>query len=387
MIIHIDLDAFFVSAERIEQPQYNHLPLLIINREHDITPDQSTTKGVVITASYEARRFGIQSTMNLQQARLRCPHAIILPARIDVYRKISLRVKHFLESHIPILEQVSIDEFYGDVSGWVNECDLESYLETLKEHLKSTLGLPVSIGAGPTRTFAKLATNLAKPFGIRIYHPQYMEDFLNKLSIKRIPGIGRKMQKQLHSYGIYSVAHVKEMQELMLSLGHNGKSIYERILGINDHYINPSKKRKQIGIGRTFSPFYERDKRNRKLYTLIRHLTYTITTEGINPTTYHFQIKYDDGSKREKSVSLKRPFSETLLKEIAFETILFLDALQTSLKITFLGISVSGFLTQKTTFSLLDHQKDLKNHQLLAANHYIRQRFGVDAIRWGGEYL
>lgn len=423
MLLHIDLDCFFASAERTVDPSLKGKPLAIGNRgdvsifshtkkstvpfsdnqgafsgasyydkfggkerdswqQHFV--EKGRIRGMIVTASYEARAVGVKSVMTLGEALKICPALIIRPARMSLYYELSSKLFRYLQTQIPVLEQASIDEFYGDLSGWIKEEQVPGFIHRLKMEVMEKFDLPLSIGASYTRSFAKIATSSAKPFGTRVLREGEVEPFLDRMKIEEFPGIGRRMSRKLHSYGIKEISQLKEMKELLFGLGRPGKDIYNLVCGINDTVIHPHRERKSIGIGRTFDPITNREEFRRRCVILAKHLSYTVARLEARPTTFYFVIRYDSGAKSKISLSEKRLFSEKFFKELALKHLTELDIYRTD-AITYIGMSASNFATHKTVFSLLDFETDQKFEKLLNASTKIREKYGIDALSWGSE--
>jgi DNA polymerase-4 len=421
MLIHIDLDCYFASAERTIDPSLKGKPLAIGNRgdvaifshtkkqtfcfkdnpgafsgasyydkfgagdnwqQHFV--EKGRIRGMIVTASYEARALGVKSVMSLGEALRICPALIIRPSRMRLYYDLSNRLFRFLQSRIPVLEQASIDEFYGDVTGWIKDEAIGEFIGQLKSEVMARFDLPVSIGASHTRTFAKVATSSAKPFGTRVLYPHQVAPFLDGMKIREFPGIGRRMADKLHRYGIKTIGQLKEMPDLLPGLGRPGKDIHRLIYGEEDGRITPFRERKSIGIGRTFDAVSCRSEFARRAMILARHLSYTIARLGVRPITYHFSIRYESGARSAASFSYKRLFNEKFFKDMALLRLRELDIYATD-AITYIGMSASNFATHKTVFSLLEFDNDRRFERLLGASTKIRDKYGIDALAWAGE--
>ena len=214
MKIHIDIDCFFVSAARIIEPRLEGKAVAIGGRsdtkifnkepknqtvnfdnsgsfvptfykayeksDDDLAAfkdDDGRIRGILTTSSYEARAFGIKTAMNIKDALGLCPELIIKAPNMSLYQKLSHQLHEFLQTKIPLLEQASIDEFYGDLTGWIDDEDLYKFINNLKEEIYKEIKLPVSIGAAKTRYIAKLATTHAKPFGCKLILPYEIDKF------------------------------------------------------------------------------------------------------------------------------------------------------------------------------------------------------------------
>jgi len=250
VIFHIDMDSFYASIEIRENGKYNDVPLVI-----GIGPNIKKNKGVVSTASYKAREYGIHSGMALKVAIRKCKELVILPARISYYKKVSNNIMRILKQFSDKFEQVSIDEAYLDVSNkskqYSNILDLAN---EIKEKIYLKEKLTCSIGVGPNKTIAKIASGFQKPSGITIITPEKIKDFLYPLSVKKIPGVGIKIQKKLELQGIRTIGDVarNKKSKLIQLLGKVGGKIYDIATGQESLEVKPRGEVKSIGIIRSF---------------------------------------------------------------------------------------------------------------------------------------
>ncbi|MEP2770640.1 MAG: DNA polymerase IV [Fulvivirga sp.] len=244
-ILHLDLDTFFVSCERLLDSRLNDKPILI---------GGVTDRGVVASCSYEARRFGIHSAMPMKMARELCPEAIVIKGNSSTYTKKSEEVTDIIRESVPIYEKTSIDEFYADLSGvdrFFNSLKMAS--EVRKKIIKET-GLPISFGLSENKTVSKVATGEAKPNNQLQVDFGAEKPFLAPLSVRKIPMIGEKTYQTLSGLGIRKVKTIQEMPvELMQRVfGKNGIKIWKKANGIDKSPVIPYSERKSISTERTF---------------------------------------------------------------------------------------------------------------------------------------
>lgn len=420
MKIHIDLDCFFVSAERTVDPSligqtvaiggrgdpyifshgHSNQELLIDNggafvgsffhryqgddRNQFIDPD-GRVRGIVTTASYEARAHGVKTGMTIREALLRSPHLIIKAPNMGLYHRLSHELSLFLQERIPMIEQASIDEFYGDLDGWVEDADVPEFIDMLRHAIKRHLNLPVSIGAAHSKYIAKLATDTAKPFGCRTLLPHEIAPFLHSLPVAKFPGIGRSIQRRCAEYRIGTLGELLRAKSLVCSWGAYATALYERVSGhdLGELVLNPP--RKSIGISRTFDPIDNRDEARRRIAILSRHLAYAIKRIGVYPTTYTLSIHYLHHPRTHHSLTESRLFNERRFRQLAFELFALAD-IHPHDRINHLGLSASQFSAQShRTFSLLDYENDRSHHFFDDATRKIRDKYGLDSLRWGNE--
>ena len=423
MFLHIDIDSFFVSAERSRDPGLRGVPVAVGGRsnleifarkrtgirlmddnrgafvapvfysdrrksfaEHfiDRIDGREKIRGIVTTSSYEARDRGVRTGMPLAQALRLCPELIVLPNDMLFYHRLSHGLSGFLAREIPRVEQFSIDEFFGDLSGWVPQGEAEAFARELQRRIFREFHLPVSIGIARSKWIAKLATEYAKPYGIR--RVEDVEAFIREIPVGAFPGIGRGYRRRLEARGIRTLGELAAHRLLLESWGVPGRRLYRRILGIDGEGISPRASRQSVGISRTFDPITDGEEIRRRVMILARHIAYITLKIGANPTRYFLKINYREGMRAKESVRVERLFSERLLKEKLSE--LFARIHRPGMGAVKLSLSVSDFThLHPRTLSLLELERDLRDRRIGEQLQKIRERFGLDAIRTGDELL
>ncbi len=423
MKIHIDLDCFFVSAERIVDPTLKGKPVGVggrsdqhifskqntqqtmslanngafvmsffqdtpSSRQNDldrfVDPD-GRVRGILTTSSYEARAFGIKTGTTINEALKRCPHIIIKKPNMKLYQRLSHELHEFLRLRIPLLEQGSIDEFYGDLGGWVEDEDVPSFIAALRDEVYAKLKLPISIGAAPSKYTAKLATNHAKPFGIKTVFKEEVDAFIHDIPLTDFPGIGRKTAKKLHGYGLQTLGDIQNAKELFLHQSKSTWELYLRVCGIDTTPIEQEHIRKSIGISRTFDPIRDREEALRRLVILSRHLSFAIMRMEVIPTTFHLSISYELNHRGKANISQNRLFSEKFFKDLCIRLFKEADS-SAALRIIRISISASQFtLHSHRALSLIDYEEDKKQYTLTQKTKKLREKYGLDALRWGSE--
>ncbi len=422
MKIHIDIDCFFVSAARIIDPTLNHKPVAIggrsdtkifnkdaknqtVNFENSgsfvptfykayetkdddlssFTDENGKVRGILTTSSYEARAFGIKTTMSIREALQLCPHLIIKAPNMSLYQELSHKLHEFLSKRIPLVEQASIDEFYGDLTGWVDEADIPAFIDNLRHEILREIKLPVSIGGAPTRYIAKLATTYAKPFGCKTIDKYNFDTFVNPIKVENFAGIGKSMKWRLHSTQIYTLGELRNRRGTVESWGPYAKDLYKRVNGEIDAPINTTHKRKSIGISRTFDPLFDRVELKRRIHVLARHLSYAILKLNVTPTVFHLNISYEMNQNSHKNISLAELFTEKKFDTLCLQ--LFYDAdTQRRLQVIRLSITCSSFTRDsKKELSLIGFQEEQKMRKLTEETQVLREKYGIDTLKWGSE--
>lgn len=246
MILHLDMDAFFASVEQLENPELRSKPVVVGGER----------RGVVATASYEARAFGIHSAMPVAQARKLCPHAVFLKTNGRRYSEISSLIMRSLYVFSPVVQAASIDEAYLDING---ACRIfggaRAVAIAVKECIANvTGGLTCSVGVAPVKFLAKICSDLNKPDGIYILEEPDMDNFLLALPVTKIPGVGRHMAASLSKFGVSSVAHIRNLSRDFLAntYGKWGIRLYERAFGIDPRYVHENLPPKSESAECTF---------------------------------------------------------------------------------------------------------------------------------------
>ena len=423
MKIHIDLDCFFVSAERTIDPSLRGVPVGIGGRgdtkifsheksrqflnlknsgsfvpayffEHQSTKENDLQKfidpdgrirGMLTTSSYEARDYGIKTGCTINEALRLCPHIVIKQPNMKLYQELSYKLKSFLQERIPVMEQGSIDEFYGDLDGWVDDEDVPGFIEALKLEALEVLELPLSIGAAYSKFTAKMATNDAKPFGTKVVYPHEVDTFISQKPLKDFPGIGRRTETALLSRGLKTLGDIQSHPDIFLHTTKSQKDLYERVCGIDRTPLQQERERKSIGISRTFDPQIDRKELRRRVIILSRHLSHALIRMKKHPTHYTFSIHYELKQKSNAAITINRLFSEGFLRTTLLELFEKADV-HNNLKAIRIGLSCSAF-TQSNhhTFSLLEYEEDTKQHQLTQRLSKLREKYGLDTLQWGSE--
>lgn len=245
-IVHMDLDTFFVSCERLLDSRLNHKPILI---------GGTSDRGVVASCSYEARKFGIHSAMPMRMAKQRCPEAIVIKGNSSTYTKYSRLVTEIINEASPLYEKSSIDEFYIDFTGMDRFHGVLKYSSELRQRILRETGLPISFGLSENKTVSKIATGEAKPDNQMQISYGNEKNFLSPLSVRKIPMVGLKTYQSLCSLGIKTIQPLQEMPLDMMEriMGKNGIAIWKKANGIDLTPVIQYNERKSISTERTFN--------------------------------------------------------------------------------------------------------------------------------------
>lgn len=298
-IIHIDMDAFYASVEQRDNPDL---------QDKAIAVGGSEKRGVVTTCSYEARKFGVRSAMPGLTAKKKCPHIIFVKPRFDIYREVSKHVMNILYDYSDLVEPMSLDEAYLDVT--VNKKGITSATKTaeeIKARIKSELKLTASAGVSVNKFLAKVASDMDKPNGLYIIPPGKTEKFIDKLIIEKVPGIGKVTSRKMHELGIKTCSDLKKYSKMDLNrlFGKTGKYYYDIVHGEYDNPVKPHRIRKSVSSERTFPvDITATDEMLKKLETITGYVVKYIDSRKIMGKTITLKIKYNDFMNRTRSRSL-----------------------------------------------------------------------------------
>ena len=380
-IIHLDLDAFFASVEQRDNPAYRGKPLITGGISGG---GGNLNRGVVHAASYEARKYGVHAGMSIWEARQKCPQGIFIPSQMNKYLEASKKFFQICSTYTPLIESLSIDELFLDVSG----CEslfgsIEVIGRKIKERVYGELGLKVSVGIAENKFLAKIATNLGKPDGFYIIYFKDIQKILYPLPISALWGIGRKTEELLKKSGIYQVEQLAKMPDSILDnlLGKNGKKIKLLAQGIDESPVTPPSEAKSIGKETTFgSNITEKAVLVKELLKISQIVGYTARKEGYKGRTITLKIRFQDFITFSKSKTLEYP---THLDDIIFKTIVeLLDKVRYKKGgVRLLGIKLSN-LTSGNEIKQLKFLKDKEDklEQLTQSLDEIKEKFGTKAV-------
>jgi DNA polymerase-4 len=340
-IIHIDMDAFYASVEQRDNPELRGKPVVVGG-----DPEK---RGVVSTASYEARAFGIHSAMPTSTAKRRCPHAIFVRTRMDVYVQVSREIMEILRSYAELVQPVSIDEAYLDVTENKKGIAYASQIaREIREEIRQRTELTASAGVGPNKFIAKIASDMDKPDGLTVIRPEDVEALLEDLPVRKVPGIGKVTNEKMEALGIHTVGGLrrKSEEELVAAFGKAGTWYYSLSRGQDDRAVGTSGVRKSISAERTFAEdVSELSTMRDALRTIARQLEGRMAKTGAKGKTITLKITYADFKKNTRSET-QGAFveDEKTLYETAARLLGERDALDSPVRL--LGIGVSNLDNQ-----------------------------------------
>jgi len=378
-ILHVDMDAFFVSVELLERPELRGKPVVVGGR-----PDE---RGVVSAASYEARKYGIHSAMPLRTAGKLCPHAIFLDGHHAKYGEWSDRVATILGKFSPIVEMVSIDEAYLDLAGTerLHGPPVAAADKLLRTITKST-GLPCSAGLASTRLVAKVASDQAKPRGLLWVASGQEARFLAQLPVRKIPGIGEVTERALRALGIEFVHQLADSSQEKLEkiFGQWGTALYRKARGGDSYEFVLDAEPKSISHNHTFG---EDTTDVVALESMLSHLSQKackrLREAGLSSRTLTLTIRYAGFDTYTRSKTLPEPIQFDADAFRAFLS-LFREHRNTQRKVRLLGVAFSGLTHGNEQLDLLDPSRHAKLDKLSRAADSLRDRFGFSKVQFGG---
>jgi DNA polymerase-4 len=381
LILHVDMDAFYASVEQLDNPELRGKPVIV---------GGTSGRGVVSAASYEARKYGVRSAMPTFQAKKRCPNGIFVPVRMDRYIQMSGQVMAVLDRYSPLIEQVSVDEAYMDISGLERlHGSAEEIAGKIKAEIKKKTSLTCSIGIAPTKLFAKIASEMNKPDGLTIIRPDQVDEVIRSLPIDKVPGVGEKAREKLSRLGVATLGDLRKYSEQRLvdAIGQFGLMLKEFSLGIDPSPVVVYSEAKSISNEETL----EKDTDDpevlkREILAQAESVGRRLREKGVKGSTITLKLKRSDFSQNTKSITLKDPTNST--ETIYKWSLRLLDQVDMHEKFRLVGVGVSNFSSssggpvQMSLFRQADQKKKSWENAEKAMD-LIQRRFGRNAIKRG----
>lgn len=331
------MDAFFASVEQRDNPDLQGKPVAV--------GGSISGRGVVAAASYEARAFGVRSAMPAAQAARLCPELLFVQSRISVYRRISRVIMGIFRSYTDLVEPLSLDEAFLDVT--VNKKGIR-YASTVAKEIRETIkeytGLTASAGVAPNKFLAKIASDMNKPDGLMVIQPNEVETFLQKLPVRKIPGVGKVTEEKMIVRGIHTAGDLQRRAEaeLVALFGKHGHWYYRVARGIDDRPVRSERERKSYGAESTFSEdVLSLQVLQQKLSECVQRVKERLSQEGGQARTITVKVTYADFVKVTRSESCLRPISSSSrIEEVALRLLDTTEAGQRPIRLV--GVSLSN---------------------------------------------
>ena len=376
-IVHMDLDTFFVSCARLENPQLNGIPLIVGGGE----------RGVVASCSYEARYFGVRSAMPIRMALQLCPQAKIIKGDMELFSKKSHEVTQIIEENSPLVEKASIDEFYLDITGMDKFYGCYKWTNELIQTITKETGLPISFALSVNKTVSKIATGEGKPKG-NLEIPQNMvKPFLNPLSIRKIPMVGEVTFNLLSRLGIRNIEKLSEMppEVLQSMIGKNGIELWKKANGIDNTPVEPYTERKSLSTEHTYLQDTIDIKQIQSLILgMVEKLAYQARCEQWLVSTIAVKIRYANFDTENMQRKISYTSCDHILGKTAIE--LFHKLYNRRMRVRLVGVTFTGLVRGTYQMNIFEDTEELI--ALYQAMDKIKNRFGYDAVtRCGGRNL
>jgi DNA polymerase-4 len=368
-IVHMDLDTFFVSCERLTNSQLDGIPLIIGGGD----------RGVVASCSYEARKFGVRSAMPIRMAMKLCPDAKIMKGDMELYSRLSHDVTEILQEKAPVLEKASIDEFYLDITGMDRFHGSYKWTDELAQSVIKETGLPISFSLSINKTVSKIATGEGKPRGNLEIPEQGVQAFLNPLSIQKIPMVGTVTFQLLSRIGIRTIQTLSEMpaEVLQQMIGKNGLDIWKKANGIDHTPVEPYSERKSISTENTFSQdTIDIAKLKRVLLGMVEKLAFQLRSEQWLTSTVTVKIRYANFDTETKQCRVAYTSADHILTKNVME--LFEKLYQRRMRLRLIGVRFSGLVRGTYQIDLFEDTQEMLS--LYAAMDKMKSRYGFDAV-------
>jgi DNA polymerase-4 len=378
-ILHVDLDAFFAAVEQLDDPSLRATPVVVGGLGN---------RGVVSTASYEAREYGVHSAMPMARARRACPHATFLSPRFARYQEKSEEVMAILHSVTPLVEPLSIDEAFLDVAGARRLLgEPEAVATTIRARVRDETGLTISVGAATTKFLAKLASDMAKPDGLLAIAPGTETAFLAPLPVTRLWGVGPATLKKLDRIGLRTIGDVAALDEAVLqgALGASlGAHLYALANNIDDREIVTDREAKSIGAEETFErDLHDRDECEHELVRLVDRVCARARKDALVARTVTLKIRFGNFETRTRARTLPdaTDISTVFLATVREQLAQF----EVARGVRLLGVSLSQLAPRPEVQTALDLRDNTGGTEKRAAVedavHNVRDRFGAGAVQ------
>ena len=369
-VLHLDLDTFFVSVERLINPALERRPVIV---------GGMGDRGVVSTCSYEARRFGVHSAQPMRLAKQLCPQAVFIAGDMELYSRYSRLVTEIIADKSPVFEKTSIDEHYIDITGMDRFFGCYKWAHELRETIMKNSGLPISFGLSENKTISKIATDEAKPNGeLQVLHPQ-IHQFLDPLSIGKIPMVGNKTYQLLRSMGIATIGDFRQMPDVVVgqALGKNGMEIWKKANGIDTTPVQPYEEQKSLSKEHTFeTDTIDIVLLKSILARMVERLAFEMRSQTKLTGCVTVKIRYSDFDTH----TMQRQIPYTSFDHLLLKTVydIFDRLYDRRMLIRLIGVRFSSLVGGTQQLDLFDDTAEMTN--LYGALDKIRKRFGKNAI-------
>ncbi|MEO3357466.1 DNA polymerase IV [Acinetobacter haemolyticus] len=313
-IIHIDMDAFFASVELLDRPDLKDLPV-VISSHHP--------RAVIAAASYPARVFGLRSAMSMGQAKKLCPQVIVIEPNFEKYRKVSAQIHQIFQQYTPIIEPLSLDEAYLDVTENLKNIPSATEVATqIRADIFAATRLTASAGVAPNKFLAKIASDWNKPNGLFVIKPHQIQHFIQDLALKKIPGVGKVTYEKLNQLNLHTLGDLQKIEENVLihHFGKYGKQLYLYAQGIDNRPVKAERERQQISKEITFDDDYTLTECNHAWQPLTEQIWRSLERKQLTARGVNVKLKLKNFQTLQHSKSFKLPLrSQQDLKQVVLQ--------------------------------------------------------------------
>ena len=370
-IVHMDLDTFFVSVERLLNNKLNGLPVII---------GGLSDRGVVASCSYESRKFGVHSGMPTKMAKMLCGDAVFIRGDMDSYSKYSHLVTDVIAEISPLYEKASIDEHYIDLTGMERFFGTLKWAHELRAKITKETGLPISFGLSVNKTVSKIATGEAKPDGELYIDGNHVQEFLMPLPVSKIPMLGKQTSHKLMRMGVFTIKTLSEMPPEMLEFvfGKNGRSLWKKANGVDNTPVVQYSERKSISSETTFDiDTTDVERLRRILISMVEKNTFELRKKQKLVSIVTIKIRYSNFDTHTMQKRIPYTSFDHVLLQTARE--LFDKLYSRRMLIRLIGVKFSGIIGGVQQLNLFENSEEMVN--LYQAMDSIRKRYGNKAIR------
>ncbi len=381
IVLHIDMDAFYASVEQLDHPELRGKPVIV---------GGSSNRGVVSAASYEARKFGVRSAMPIFQAKKRCPQGVFVPVRMSRYKEMSDRVMEILEKYSPVVEQVSIDEAYLDLTGLGRlHGSLEQIARRIKEEIRRVTSLSCSVGIAPNKFLAKVASETNKPDGLTIIPSRGAAKVAQALPVEKVPGVGKKTVDRMEKLKVTTLGDLLALreQDLVKAVGRFAYTLIEFAKGTDDSPVVSHTDAKSISSEETFEEnTNDFEVLRKELLVQAEEVGRRLRKHGVKGSTVTLKLRRADFVRITRSISFSESSDSTVT--LYGWALKLLEAVDLSEKFRLIGIAVSGFAKSQSAGTQLSlfgggRRRDESWREVEKAMDSITEKFGRQAIKRG----
>lgn len=374
-IMHVDMDAFYASVEQRDFPKLQHKPVIV---------GGLSLRGVVATASYEARKYGVHSAMPITQARLCCPEGIFRRPRMDVYREVSAQINQIFTHYTPFVEPLSLDEAFLDISGmeklYSRPYDIGM---AIKKEILAEAGLKASVGIAPNKFLAKIASDLQKPDALLVIPYGKEKEFLRSLPIQRLWGVGQKMEEKLRHAGFSSIGDIQKLasfQALLPICGSQAEKIYALAQGIDERPVEFERKIQSVGNEETYTEDLTDPSMIDNEWRYFAHrVAKRLRQQQLTCHTVTIKVRFSDFHTITKQITVQNAVDDEDTLYLLATTLY--NKIKTVRPIRLLGLTAGHFDTRVYQDSLFAQDVDKSN--LIKAMDSLEEKFGEEVVKKG----